>query len=281
MSELINSVLAQYEQNKQAASGNKVSKEERLKKYFSTVLKGTRSAEKRVRILPTKDGSSPFVEVFFHEIQVNGEWVKLYDPAQVGERSPLNEVREALLETGKETDKKIASNYRSRKFYIVKIIDRENEQDGPKFWRFKYSYKNEGVIDKIFPIFKSRGDITDVKTGRDITLNCVLTKSGNGKEYTVINSVLPEDPSPLHSDPEIQKQWLEDELIWSDVYSKKSVDYLEIVANGETPKWNPDTKKWFSVGADESAISGTSHNSDDEPEDLQEDNENSNNDLPF
>ena len=82
-------VLAQYEKNKQAAGGNsnKVSQEDRLKKYFTTLLpKGARSGEKRIRILPTSDGSSPFVEVYFHEVQVDGNWVKLYDPKQEGKR---------------------------------------------------------------------------------------------------------------------------------------------------------------------------------------------------
>ena len=291
MSDLINSVLAQYEKNKNAASGiGKISQEERMKKYFNTILpKGTRNGEKRVRILPTKDGSSPFIEVYFHELQVDGKWVKIYDPAQVGDRSPLNEVREALLETGKESDKEIAKSYRSRKFYIVKVVDRDNEQDGVKFWRFKDSYKNEGILDKIFPIFKSRGDITDPKTGRDLTLSLALTKSGNNREYTVINSILPEDPSPLHENAEITSEWVEDTLTWKDAYSMKPVEWLEMVAKGETPKWNNDTKKWVSSSVEDEEIAGTgSSTADDEddvdatnvPDDPQDEDE-SNDDLPF
>ena len=118
-------VLAQYEKNKDAASGNnnKMSSEDRLKRYFTTVLpKGSKGEERRIRILPTKDGSSPFVEVYFHEVQVDGKWVKLYDPKQEGKRSPLNEVQEALMATGVEADRETARQYRSRKFYIVKVI---------------------------------------------------------------------------------------------------------------------------------------------------------------
>ena len=66
----------------------------------------------------------------------------------------INEVFEDLMSTGKEADKKLAGNYRSRMFYIVKVIDRDAEEDGVKFWRFKHNYKNEGVLDKIFPIWK-------------------------------------------------------------------------------------------------------------------------------
>ena len=242
-------VLAQYEKNKNAASGNnnKMSSEDRLKRYFTTVLpKGSKGEERRIRILPTKDGSSPFVEVYFHEIQVDGKWVKLYDPKQEGKRSPLNEVNEALMGTGVEADREAARQYRSRKFYIVKVIDRDHESDGVKFWRFKHNHKGDGVIDKVFPIFRNKGDVTDSQKGRDLILSLTLTKAGTGKEYTVINSVLNDDPSPLHTDADVAKTWLEDELTWSDVYSKKGEDYLEMVARGEVPRWDTASSKWVS-----------------------------------
>jgi hypothetical protein len=252
------SVIAQYEKNKQATSGNsnRLSQEERLKKYFTTLLpKGSKGEDRRIRILPTKDGSSPFVEVYFHEIQVDGQWLKIYDPKQEGKRSPLNEVYEGLMLSGTEQDKELAKQYRSRKFYIVKVIDRDNEQDGVKFWRFKHNAKGDGVLDKIFPLFKNKGDITDPENGRDIILSLSLAKSGKGREYTVINSIIPEDKTPLHEDKDIAKKWIEDSTTWSDVYSKKGEDYLEIVANGEVPKWDSQNNKWVSSSQSEESVS--------------------------
>lgn len=280
----VDAVLAQYEKSKQSASGNsnKVSSEERLKKYFTTLLpKGSKGEERRVRILPTTDGTSPFKEVYFHEIQVDGKWVKLYDPKQEGKRSPLNEVYQSLMETGVESDKELARQYRSRKFYIVKVIDRDNEQDGPKFWRFKHNTKQEGILDKIFPLFQKKGDITDVQTGRDLTLFLTLTKSGTGKEYTVINSIIPEDASPLHTDDAVAKSWVEDELTWADVYSKKPEEYLEMVAKGETPVWDSETKKFVSNTSGEDTIAGKKTPAPVAPiEDPQED-EDADENLPF
>jgi hypothetical protein len=250
-------VLAQYEKNKNATSGNanRVSQEDRMKKYFTTVLpKGSKGEDRRIRILPTPDGSSPFKEVYFHEVQVDGKWVKLYDPKQEGKRSPLNEVYEGLMMTGVESDKELARQYRSRKFYIVKVIDRDHEQDGPKFWRFKHNAKGDGVLDKIFPIFKNKGDVTDTEKGRDLIISLTLTKSGTGKEYTSINSVIPEDSGVLHEDENVAKTWLDDELTWSDVYSKKGEDYLEMIARGEVPRWDNDSKKWVSNSSNEETI---------------------------
>ena len=249
----LEAVLEQYNKNAASGNSNKVSQEDRMKKYFTTVLpKGARSGEKRIRILPAPNGGSPFVEVYFHEVQVDGNWVKLYDPKQEGKRSPLNEVHEGLMMTGVESDKVLARQYRSRKFYIVKVIDRENEQDGVKFWRFKHNTKNEGVLDKIFPLFKNKGDITDPEKGRDLVINLNLTKSGNGREYTTITSIIPEDQSPLHNEKSISDTWLSDDLTWSDVYSKKSEDYLEMIAKGEVPKWDSATSKWVSNSSENS-----------------------------
>lgn len=258
------SVLEQYEKSKQATSGNnnRMSEEDRMKRYFTTVLpKGIKNAEKRIRILPTKDGSSPFVEVYYHEVQVDGKWVKLYDPKQDGQPSPLNEVYAGLMMTGVDADRELARQYRARKFFIVKVIDRDNEADGPKFWRFKFNSKGDGVFDKIYPIFKNKGDITDVEEGRDLIVSLGLSKSGNGKEYTSVNSIINEDKSPLHTDPDQVKEWVEDALTYSDVYAKKPFEYLDMVAKGETPKWSNDSKKWISEAdtqADETIATGKS-----------------------
>jgi hypothetical protein len=223
-----------------------MSQDERMKKYFAAVLGDKENqGQKRLRILPTPDGSSPFKEVWYHEVQVDGKWVKLYDPGKNdNERSPLNELYEELSSTGKEADKKLASSYRSRLFYIVKVIDRDAEQDGPKFWRFKHNYKKEGILDKIIPIWRAKGDITDSEKGRDLILELTKTKANNGKPYTVIQAVMYDDPQPLHEDADTAKSWLEDELTWADVYSKKPEDYLEAIARGETPRWDSDAGKY-------------------------------------
>lgn len=283
MNNSIDAILSQYQKNTQpAASGNKMSSEDRLKKYFTTILpKGSNSSQKRIRILPTTDGSSPFKEVEFHEIQVNGKWLKLYDPAQDGDRSPLNEVRKSLESTGVESDKVLARSYRSRKFYIVKVIDRDNEQDGPKFWRFKHNYKGDGPFDKIIPIIRSKGDITDMLEGRDLILSLTLNKAPNGREYTTINSIIQEDKSGLHSDPEIANEWINDPDTWRDVYSVKPLEYLEMVALGEVPVWDSESKKYVSSSESESDYGHTSTLSPKvEVEDPQV-NEDADDDLPF
>jgi hypothetical protein len=241
---VLDAVLAQYEQSTQSStnSGSKMSSEDRMKKYFAALLKDNeKQGQKRVRILPTTDGSSPFKEVWFHEINVDGKWQKFYDPGKNdNERSPLTEVYEELMSTGKEADKQLATQYRSRKFYIVKVIDRENEQDGVKFWRFKHNYKQEGILDKIIPIWKAKGDVTDPDKGRDLILELTKAKTPKGTTYTVIQTIMYDDPSPISEDENQMSEWVGDELTWEDVYSKKPVEYLEAIARGETPRWDSE-----------------------------------------
>ena len=248
----LDAVLAQYEKAKSNTGGGKISQEDRMKKYFAAILpQGKSTGQKRLRVLPTTDGSSPFKEVWFHEVQVAGKWNKIYDPGKNdNERSPLNEIHDELMMTGKASDKELAKQYKARKFYIVKVIDKDAPEDGVKFWRFKHNYKNEGILDKIIPIWRAKGDITDPEKGRDLILELTKAKTPKGIEYTVIQTVMYDDPAPLHEDKETMDSWVKDELTWKDVYSKKPVEYLEAIARGETPRWSQDLGKY--VYGDES-----------------------------
>ncbi len=53
-----------------------------------------------------------------------------------------------------------------------------------------------------------------------------------------------DDPSPVHEEKGTMDSWINDELSWRDVYSKKPEDYLEAIARGETPRWDSDAGKY-------------------------------------
>lgn len=274
----LDAVLAQYEKAKSNGSNtNKMSQEDRMKKYFAALLpQNEKSGQRRIRILPTLDGSSPFKEVWFHEVQISGKWNKIYDPGKnENERSPLTEVHDELMSTGKESDKELAKSYKPRKFYIVKVIDRDNEADGVKFWRFKHNYKNEGILDKIIPIWKAKGDITDPDNGRDLILELAQAKTPKGATYTVIQTIMYDDPCPIHENKETSESWVKDELTWSDVYSKKPVEYLEAIARGETPRWSTELGKYVYGNSEEGEMSLGGGYSDPQTEDEPD------GDLPF
>ena len=258
MANVLDAVLNQYKQNKSGGQRKEVD----LTKYFSAVLQKNESAgKKRFRILPPTPGKSPFEEAHFHEIQVDGQWRKVYCPHKNdGEACPFCEAERELMATGKKEDAEIAKAYRSRKFYVVKGIDRMKPDEGVKFWRFKHNYKAEGIIDKIIPLFEEEGDITDPKAGRDL----LISMGKDDKGYTKITSILVKDKEPL-GEPNQVKEWMEDELTWRDVYSKKPYDYMEILLAGKTPTWDSVKGKFVPQGEQTQAnVSANSEMYDDE-----------------
>jgi hypothetical protein len=46
--------------------------------------------------------------------------------------------------------------------------------------------------------------------------------------------------------------WVNDELTWLDVYSKKPVEYLEAIAGVKVPRWDSD-KGGYVYGSDDEA----------------------------
>lgn len=252
----LDAIMAQYEKN-QKGDSQKLTQEERMKRYFTLLLSDKENTgQRRIRILPTTDGSSVFKEAWFHELQVGGYYQKIYDPAgNDNEASPLADVYNALKATKRKDDDELAKDYKAKLFYVVKVIDRDNEQDGPKYWRFKHNYKKDGILDKIIPIFRNKGDISDMDTGRDLIIELVKSKSPKGKEYTTVSTIMYDDPTPLSTDENLAKKWANDESTWRDVYSRKPLEYLEAISRGESPQWDSNLGKFVYLNSSNSEAS--------------------------
>jgi len=255
----LDAMLAQYEKNNAPRAVKTEAKVYDLKNYFNTYIpEGVKSATKQIRILPTADGSTPFVEVHAHKVLVDGEWKTFAClKHEKGEACPFCEAREALLATGKESDKELAKKYNARKMYVVKVIDRDHEDEGVKFWRFNHDYRKEGIYDKIIGVLNAiKKDVTNAETGRDL----LLTINRNQNNVPVVSAVASLDPSALSEDQDLKELWLSDARTWEDVYSVRTYDYLEIIVRGGIPVWDKEEKKFV----DKAALS--SENSDAELE---------------
>ena len=198
-----------------------------------------------IRILPI-EGTTPFQEVHVHTAKVDGKNRKFTCIQHLNDEAcPFCEAREKLLATGEKSDEEIAKNYKSRLMYIAKVIDRDNEADGPKFWRFPINYKKDGIMDKIMATIRMVGeDISNLETGRDLVLNIVRVNNPRGGTYPAVNSVQAMDKKPLSSDAELAAKWVAHEKTWKDVYSLKDYDYLHIIVMGEIPAWNKRLEKF-------------------------------------
>jgi hypothetical protein len=254
----LDAIMAQYDKNQKGKT--QLTEEERMKRYFTLLLSEKETTgQRRIRILPTIDGSTPFKEAHFHEVRVKGYTQKFYDPGlNDNEASPLTDIYNTLRATGKKEDEEMAKEYKPRLFYVLKVIDRDHEEDGPKYWRFKHNYKKDGILDKIIPIIRTKGDITDIDNGRDLIIDLVKTKTPKGKEYTTVSTIMFDDPTPLSTDAELVKKWSNDESTWKDVYTKKPKEYLEAIGRGETPQWDNNIGKfvYLNTTSDDNSFGG-------------------------
>lgn len=237
---ILDAIKKQYESNK--SSG-----ERDMSVYFAPIVpEGKSSATFNIRILPTQDGTSPFEEVYFNEMKVGKYNMKLYCPFMNDkEESPIYQVWKMLSSSNDKDDREASKDYRTRKYYVVKVIDRDRPEDGVKFWRFKHNFKQDGPYDKIFPIIQSKGNIFDAEEGRDLTIFVELATIPNtSTTYSKITNIVPDDKSKLCNDEAMCKEWLEDDRKAKDIFKPKPIDYLRIVAQNLTPTWDKEAEKW-------------------------------------
>jgi hypothetical protein len=142
-------------------------------------------------------------------------------------------------------ERKLATTYKPKSYYIVRGIERGKEHEGIKFWRF--SNTDDGIMEKIKPIIqrlnnKRSGDgaIWRPDAGRDL----VITLNRDKRKYVIATSIIAEDASPLSDDNNTMNAWLNDTLTWRDIFKKKPVDYLRIVAEGGEPVWDSENKQF-------------------------------------
>ena len=236
-------MMQQYQDSHKIGGAKKSDNKYDLKNYFNTGLpKGVEELKKKIRILPPEEGKKTSIGVMYgHTKKVNGEW-KTFPclKHEKNEECPFCQAREMLLASGTEEDKELAKEYSARKFYIVKVIDRDNEADGVKFWRIKHNYKKEGHYDKIMAaIVNAEHDITDPETGRD--LNITIKKNATGSAVTILGA---NSPSPLTTDEENLAKWTSDTRTWEDVYSLRNFEYLAIIVKNEIPVWDKEEGRW-------------------------------------
>lgn len=157
---------------------------------------------------------------------------------------------------------KDAINWQAKKFYVIKGIDKGSEKDGTKFWRFKHNFKKDGVLDKIYPVLddfieNNNCDFTSPEFGTDLSITMGDAQMPNGKLYKKITTILHKGKTPLHADPVVAKQWLEDDITWRDVYPPKhapnitDLEMLHLISNGVNPyfdKSDDSNKHWVFPG---------------------------------
>jgi hypothetical protein len=242
----VQNTLADYEKAKTVKPKTE-RKEVDLTKYFTLALpEKVNSGQRIFRVLPLDESGKWYEIGKFHNLKIGKNWTKLYDPAQDGEESPLNDMYKILIAGDKE-DKQLASSYRSREFYIIKGIERGKEHEGVKFWRFPRVNDGSGIMDKLVPLMnrlneKNPGSGAFYRPddkGRDMVISVVRDTV---KNYTKVSQIMFDDANALSENADDATSWLTNEMTWKDVWKKKPIDFLRIVAQGNEPVWDSEAK---------------------------------------
>lgn len=254
---VINSFDRKYNQVKADGDNYAEKKETKFSEnnYLDTRLKdGENEKEFQLRILPMESGSEDFFEeTYIHwDAKVKKSYVCAKEtknlPEGTAKECPYCDLKEgywAEYNNSKDTEIKKSllksiNEYKPMKNYVFRVIDRSDEDYGPKFWRV-----SENVLENINTLnrqaLRDDIDIFSLTEGKDLYITYKRTKENKSKFLSATSSG---KQTPLSNDPNKTKIWVEDSKKWSDVYTIKPFEYLEIIITGGTPWFDKPSGKY-------------------------------------
>jgi hypothetical protein len=223
---------------------------------------------KTIRILPPRKdlGEKNISEVLLHFFKYRNNWMNVWCAKNDGKDCPVcakgEEIRDKanlLKESDPVKSKEMwmkGANFFAKKYFVIRVIDRGKIDEGVKFWYFPYSKDRKGILDQMMGVLKmwyadTNIDWRDPKEGCDIRVT--LGKNDKGKT-TITGFVTARKSTPLSTNEEEAKKWLEDKYTYTDIIKAKSLlllngidedKYLQLVAEGNIPSWDATKKRWI------------------------------------
>ena len=244
------------------------------KNYLNTRLSdGETEKTLTIRLLPMDlTTGNPFAVIHTHNVKVPASLVKPgekpyktyiclaktagIDHEKFGSKCPFCELnRKAYEESTKTTDPIIKKNYQeislanlSRESVITRCIERGNEDEGVKFWKFNMRNDKTDPYNQILKLVNLRKEnaerkgkvenILDIYNGRDLSITFT---DGGTSAPTIVDDM---DRSPLSENEELMRKWIYDEKKWQEVFTCKPYEYLNLVAQMKTPWFDRNTGMW-------------------------------------
>jgi len=224
-----------------------------VKNYLNVRLApGEKEKRITVRIVGTEGQETPFTEVYMHySPSLKKSYVCAKHTNGLSEKTektcPFCDIRDEAKEMQRKgnneaTWAKFKDMYKQNTAvlsYVVRVIDRDDEDFGIKFWKF-----NQNTYENIIDIYKNNKiddiNIFDPKEGKDIIIT--VKKKDNKNKITNISAA--NKQTPLAKDEATIESLVNDEKVWTDVYGVKPYDYLDLLLNNKVPFFNKATNKW-------------------------------------
>jgi hypothetical protein len=178
----------------------------------------------KIRIVPYKfDRNNPFRELYFHY----GLGKRSYlSPVTFGKPDPIVEFAEQLRLSGDKDDFVMARKFDPKLRTYVPIIVRGEEDQGVKFWGF-----GKLVYQRLLTITTDNdlgGDISDPIKGSDILVEYVDAKE-SGKSFATTNIEVVKNSSPLTTDKDQLKHFIDSQKDIFEIYKELTYDELKTV----------------------------------------------------
>jgi len=197
-----------------------------------------------VRLLSFPDNEGqPFKELQFY-YNIPGQR-SILAPSQFGKRDPIQELIDKLRAEGTKESYDMAKQLYPKMRVYAPVVIRGEEDKGVQIWSFgKLVY--QALLSLMMD--EDYGDITDLKTGTDITVTC---SKAPGQQWAKTEVLPKRKSSPVSSDKAQVKEWLGDIPDVTQMFQLKSYDELSTIVNNwlegdtqdnEGSDWGTDTK---------------------------------------
>ncbi len=243
----------QIQASKKRQESKKRKVEYDVKNYLSTKLTASETEKKlTIRILNlSPDSETPFEPIHMHYLaSENKSFVCTKQTVSVPENTnkncPFCDIKDEAEKAQKGADKalweKLKDIYKANGSilnYVVRVVDRDDQEFGIKFWKF-----SEPVYKMIYNIYKDNKEdeinIFDYLNGKDLTVT--IEKIGGKTKITNISAK--NKQTPLAKTEEESNKLITNDKLWSDVYGVKPYEYLELVIDGKVPFFDKTTMQW-------------------------------------
>ena len=177
--------------------------------------------KQQIRIVPYKfDKDFPFVELFFH-YGVNGK--SILSPKSYNEKDPIHEFADKLKLSGNRDDYQLSRKLIPKLRIYAPIIVRGEEVDGVRYWGF-----GKMVYQELLSIMSDEdyGDITDVASGRDITVEVIPAKE-TGKMFNTTTVRVKPNQTPLEAEATTVESLLDNQKDIVGLYKRYEFDEMK------------------------------------------------------
>ena len=215
-------------------SSNSSGKKEKID-YSKYYWKPKTEGKYQIRFVPSVlNKENPFQEVFVH---YGFSKFPTYALTNWGEKDPIVEMANQLREAGGSDNWKLAKKLDPKMRVFAPVIVRGEEDKGVRLWEF-----GKEIYMQLLGIAEDEdyGDFTDIKEGRDFTVEIVPNDSGIGGKIKIGSVRIKPKTSQLSTDASQIKTWLSDQPNTLEIQKKSSFEDIKGMLFNFL---NPDTEE--------------------------------------